>query len=85
VLALRNHGIVAVGRTVREAVCAAVIYEENAAMQLMALAAGGVQSLPEAQAAEARDFLWRPRVVDMRWRQLARTAARTRPFLLAAA
>ena len=82
VLALRNHGIVAAGANVAEAVCAAVIYEENCAIQLMALAAGGrVEGLPEAEAAEARDFLASPRVVAMRWQQLARKAARSRPFL----
>jgi L-fuculose-phosphate aldolase len=81
VLVLRNHGIVAVGATIREAVCAAVIYEENAAIQLMALSAGRAQGLPEEAAAEARDFLLRPRVIDMRWHQLARKAAKTRPFL----
>ena len=82
VLALRNHGIVAVGATVADAVCAAVVYEENCAMQLMALSAGGhAVGLPEDEAADARDFLASPRVVAMRWQQLARKAARRRPFL----
>ena len=81
VLALRNHGIVAVGRTLPEAVSAAVIYEENCAIQLAAMAAGKLVSLDGPTAAQARDFLLSERVVGMRWRQLARKAARTRPFL----
>ena len=83
VLALRNHGIVAVGATVAEAVCAAVIYEENCAVQLSAMAAGGgtLCDLDGPEAAQARDFLAGAKVVDMRWRQLARKAARSRPFL----
>lgn len=81
VLALRNHGIVAVGRDLREAVSAAVIYEENCAIQLAAMAAGKLVSLGGPEAAQARDFLVSERVVGMRWRQLARKAARTRPFL----
>lgn len=81
VLALRNHGIVAVGRDIREAVCAAVIYEENCAIQLAAMAAGDLVSLDGPEAAQARDFLSSERVVAMRWTQLARKAARTRPFL----
>lgn len=81
VLALRNHGIVAVGRDLREAVCAAVIYEENCAIQLAAMAAGKLVSLEGPEAAQARDFLASERVVGMRWRQLARKAARTRSFL----
>ncbi len=81
VLALRNHGIVAVGRDLQEAVCAAVIYEENCAIQLAAMAVGKVVSLEGPHAEQARDFLASERVVEMRWRQLAQKAARTRPFL----
>ena len=81
VLALRNHGIVAVGRDLREAVCAAVIYEENCAIQLAAMAAGELVSLGGPEAAQARDFLTSERVIGMRWQQLARKAACTRPFL----
>lgn len=82
VLALRNHGIVAVGRDLREAVCAAVIYEENCAIQLAAMVAGELVSLEGPEAAQARDFLASEKVVAMRWRQLARKAARSRPFLV---
>ena len=81
VLALRNHGIVAVGASLREAVCAAVIYEENCAIQLMALAAGNLVSLDGAAVEEARDFLCGREVIGMRWRHYARKAARSRPFL----
>lgn len=84
-LALRNHGIVAVGATVAEAVCAAVVYEENCTIQLMALAArppdGRIVGLPDEEGAAARDFLASPPVVAMRWNQLARKAARCRAFL----
>lgn len=83
VLALRNHGIVAVGRSLREAVCAAVIYEENCAIQLVATAAGELVSLSGAEVEQARDFLCSQRVVDMRWQQLARKAGRSRLFLSA--
>ena len=54
VLALRNHGIVAVGRNLREAVCAAVIYEENCSFQLAAMAAGRLVSLDGEEAEQAR-------------------------------
>ncbi|MDJ1018070.1 MAG: class II aldolase/adducin family protein [Paracoccaceae bacterium] len=81
VLALRNHGIVAVGRNVREAVCAAVIYEENCAIQLAALAGQKIKSLGGPEAEQARDFLVSERVIQMRWDQLRRKAAGTRPFL----
>jgi len=84
-LALRNHGIVAVGRDVAEAVCAAVVYEENCAIQLAAMAAGELHALPDEAAAEAQAFLASERVVQMRWRQLARRAARLNPSPLAEA
>ena len=82
VLALRNHGIVAVGRSVKEAVCAAVIYEENCAIQLAAMAGSDIVSLGGPEAEQAQEFLASERVVEMRWTQLARKAAGTRPFLL---
>lgn len=85
VLALRNHGIIAVGRTIPEAVCAAVIYEENCAIQLAALAGSDLVSLNGPEAEQARAFLSSDRVVAMRWNQLRRKAARTRPFLAEAA
>lgn len=83
VLALRNHGIVAVGTSVPEAVCAAVIYEENCAIQLMAMAAGELTSLGGAEVEHARDFLCSQRVIDMRWQQLARKAGRSNADLSA--
>lgn len=84
-LHLRNHGIVSAAPTIEEAVCAAVIFEENCAIQLLALAAGRAEGIGDDNAAAARDFLTSPRVVAMRWAQLARKAARTRPFLEAGA
>ncbi len=81
-LLLRNHGIVAVGRTIREAVCATVILEENCRHQLRALAVSDrLEGFPTAEAAQAREFLNAPHVIEMRWQQLARKAARGRPFL----
>lgn len=81
VLHLRNHGIVAVGETVMEAVCAAVVFEENCAIQLLTPSPGETLGFPEDGAVAARDFLASPNIVAMRWQQLARKAARTRTFL----
>lgn len=81
VLHLRNHGIVAVGASLKHAVSAAVVFEENCAIQLMAMQAGTLQGFPGDDAPAARDFLASPKVVDMRWQQLTRKAARSRPFL----
>lgn len=84
-LLLRNHGIVTVGATVREAVCRAVVFEENAAIQLAAMAVGTLHPFPEAEARQAREFLASGRIVDMRWAQLARKARRLSPLLAPAA
>jgi L-fuculose-phosphate aldolase len=78
ILALRNHGIIAVGETIREAVCAAVIYEDNCAMQLKAMATGKVVDLNCKNPQEAREFLSSQKVIDLRWQQLARKAQRKR-------
>jgi len=81
VLLLRNHGIVAVGRSVAEAVCRAVIFEENAAIQLAAMAVGTLHPFPEEAARQARGFLASERIIAMRWAQLARKARRSSPLL----
>ncbi len=81
ILHLKNHGIVVTAASVREAVIAAVIFEENCAMQLRAMAAGDIETFPEAEVADARAFLRSQRIVDLRWAYLSRRAAATRPFL----
>lgn len=82
-LLLKNHGIIAVGKTVREAVVAAVLLELAASIQLKALAAGEPAPLPREAALQAKRFLTSDSLVAHRWRALARAAQRQRPQLIA--
>jgi len=81
VLHLKNHGVVVAAPSIREAVIAALIFEENCAIQLRAMAAGILDSFPAAEAAQARAFLRSEPVIDLRWAYLSRRAAAGRPFL----
>ena len=77
ILLLKNHGLIAVGRSVRHAVCAAVIFHQNCRIHLQALSAGSVSGFSDVGATknileQAGDFLNQDRIIDMRWEQLAR-------------
>ena len=60
---LANHGLLATGGSVEEATYLAVFFERAARTQLLAAAAGGVQEVKPAQAADAREFLLQPSIV----------------------
>lgn len=79
ILLLKNHGLIAVGRSVRHAVCAAVIFHQNCRIHLQALSAGSVSGFPDVGETknileQAGEFLNQDRIIDMRWEQLARKA-----------
>ncbi len=79
ILLLKNHGLISVGRSVRHAVCAAVIFHQNCRIQMEAMKAGSVQGFSEAAddldtLLQASAFLNQEHVIDMRWDQLVRRA-----------
>jgi L-fuculose-phosphate aldolase len=79
ILLLKNHGLISVGRSVRHAVCAAVIFHQNCHIQLEAMKAGSVQGFSDMAddpdiLLQASAFLNRDRIIDMRWDQLVRRA-----------
>ena len=81
ILLLKNHGLIAVGRSVRHAVCAAVIFHQNCRIHLQALSAGSVSGFSDVgeiknSLEQAEKFLNQERIIDMRWEQLARKAKR---------
>jgi L-fuculose-phosphate aldolase len=80
ILLLKNHGLIAVGRSVRHAVCAAVIFHQNCRIHLQAMTTGGASGFADTgeaadQLEQAGAFLNQDRIIDMRWDQLARQAA----------
>lgn len=81
ILLLKNHGLIAVGPSIRHAVCAAVIFHQNCRIYLQALAAGKPSGFDDQggknpELAQAAAFLNQDRIIDMRWNQLARQSAR---------
>ena len=61
---LANHGLLAAGASIEEATYLAVFMERAARMQLRAMAAGGYKEVDPQLAAEARDFLLQPSIVN---------------------
>jgi|GEM_PF-546886 L-fuculose-phosphate aldolase len=81
ILLLKNHGLIAVGPSIRHAVCAAVIFHQNCRIYLQALAAGKPSGFDDhagknLELAQAAAFLNQDSIIDMRWNQLARQSAR---------
>jgi L-fuculose-phosphate aldolase len=73
---LANHGLLAAGNSIEEAVYLAVFFERAARMQLRAMAAGGYREVKPELAKEARAFLLQPSIVRGTFAYWARRAAR---------
>lgn len=73
---LVNHGIVCTGATMQEAVYLNVYAERNARLVLDAWAAGGIQPVDPAAAAQAHDFLLQPSIVNATFAYWTRQARR---------
>jgi L-fuculose-phosphate aldolase len=73
---LANHGLIAAGETIEEAAYLAVFFERAAALQLTASAAGAIHPVDPDKAREARDFLLKPKIVEMTFDYLSRKVLR---------
>lgn len=71
---LANHGLLTTGETIEEAAYLAFFFERAAALQLSASAAGTMRPVDPDKAREARDFLLKPKIVEMTFEYLARKA-----------
>ena len=74
---LANHGLLSAGASIEEAAYLAVWMERAARMQLRAMAAGGCQEVDTKLAAEAREFLLQPAIVNATFAYWLRKAARS--------
>ncbi len=81
---LKNHGIVVVGDTVREATVAAQVLEAAAAVQVRGMSAGTLDPMPEAAARQSKKFLGSQWIFDGKFDYYARRVLRERPELRAA-
>jgi L-fuculose-phosphate aldolase len=78
---LKNHGIVVVGETVREAAVAAIILETAASVQIRAMAAGSLSPMPLEALKQSKAFLSRKEFFDWRFEYFSRRAVEERPGL----
>jgi L-fuculose-phosphate aldolase len=76
---LANHGLLTAGETVEEATMLAVWMEHAAEMQLRARAIGPIKPIVAARAAESRDFLRKPAIVNLTFAYFARRELRRDP------
>ena len=77
-IVLKHHGIIAVGRSVRDAVLVALDLGMAASVQLLAMAAGRPDTAPLEGARQIKEFLWRDPLLRGRWEILVRRARRAR-------
>ncbi|WP_431283471.1 class II aldolase/adducin family protein [Humitalea sp. 24SJ18S-53] len=84
-LLLKNHGALVVGASVAEACIGMTVLEWAADVQLRAAAAGPLQRLDVAAAAQSKKFLLDADNLGLRWAFLKRKIGRSRPFLGASA
>ena len=80
-LLLKNHGALVVGASVAEACIGMVVLEWAADVQLRAAAAGPLQCLDAAAAAQSKAFLLDAANLGLRWDFTKRKIARARAFL----
>jgi L-fuculose-phosphate aldolase len=76
---LANHGLLTAGKTVEEATMLAVWMEHSAEMQLRARAIGKIKEIEPKLARESRDFLRKPKVIDLTFAYFARREVRRDP------
>jgi L-fuculose-phosphate aldolase len=76
---LANHGLLTAGSTIEEATMLAVWMEHAAEMHLRARAIGPIKPLAPDLAAESRDFLRKPKVLNLTFAYFARREIRKDP------
>lgn len=76
---LAHHGLLTAGATIEEATMLAVWMEHTAERQLRARAIGQIRPIAPDLARESRDFLRKPKVVDLTFALFARRALRQAP------
>ena len=73
---LANHGLLTAGATIEEATMLAVWMEQAAEMQLRARAIGAIKPIVPELALESREFLRKPKVVNLTFAYFARREIR---------
>jgi L-fuculose-phosphate aldolase len=82
-LLLAHHGLLTAGTSIEEAAVLATWMEHAAQAQMRAEAAGTIRDVRPELAAESRDFLLKPEIVDLTFEYFARRVLRGDPSCLA--
>jgi L-fuculose-phosphate aldolase len=81
-MVLKNHGLLTVGKTIPEAVILALTMENEAEIQLLAMAAGKIKPLGEKGALRSKQYLRSDTMMGRAWAFHMRKLARERPDVL---
>lgn len=81
-MVLKNHGLLAVGRSIPEAVALAITMEEQAEIQLMAMAAGTLSLASHEDNLRTRDYLRSETMIGRAWAWYMRKLADERPHVM---
>lgn len=83
-LLLAHHGLLTAGVSLEEAAVLAIWLEQAAQAQLRAAAIGQIREIRPELAAESRDFLLKPEIIDLTFQYFARQVLRADPNCLSA-
>ena len=81
-MVLKNHGLLTVGKSIPEAVLLALTMENEAEIQLLAMAAGTIKPLGEKGALRSKQYLRSDTMMGRAWAFHMRKLARERPEVL---
>jgi L-fuculose-phosphate aldolase len=81
-MVLKNHGLLTAGRSIPEAVLLALVMEQEAEIQLMAMGAGTISPLGEEGAMRSKEYLRSDKMMGRHWAFQMRKLARLRPEVL---
>jgi L-fuculose-phosphate aldolase len=82
-MVLKNHGLLAAGRSIAEAVILADTMEKEAEIQLLAMAAGKLDLPTVAGRERTREYLRGEAMIERSWTYLLRRLAQARPHVMA--
>lgn len=81
-MVLKNHGLLTVGRTIPEAITLAISMDQEAEIQLLAMAAGTLDPPARKEALRTKEYLRSDLMTGRFWTYYLRQLARARPEVL---
>ncbi len=81
-MVLKNHGLLATGRTIAEAVVLADTMEREAEIQLLAMAAGTLDAPSIEERERSKEYLRSDKMIGRAWAYQLHRLARERPEVL---